>query len=120
MKEIIPTYMKDNKEHIRELLTAARKGKAKDVKSHAHAIKGAGKNMGAAKLSELAGQLEVMAIEDALSKTETLLNDVISEFHKLEEFVSKPDWIETAKKQAPKGQASDTALENIVNDKSCT
>jgi hypothetical protein len=75
--------------------------------------------MGAAKLSDLAGQLETMTIEGALSEAQTLLNDVISEFHKLEEFVSKPDWIETAKEHAPKGQASDTALENIIDDKSC-
>ncbi len=99
MKEIIPTYIKDNKEHIRELITAVRKGKTKDAKSHAHAIKGAGRNMGAAKLSELAGQLEAMELEGALSKAQTLLNDIISEFHKLEEFVSKPDWIEIAKRE---------------------
>jgi PAS domain S-box-containing protein len=99
IKEIIPTYIKDNKEHLRELITAVKKGKAKDVKSHAHAIKGAGRNMGAAKLSELARQLEAMELEGALSKAETLLNDVISEFHKLEEFVSKPDWIEIAKRE---------------------
>jgi ribosomal protein S19E (S16A) len=40
-----------------------------------------------------------MALEGALSKAETLLNDVISEFHKLEKFVSKPDWIQIAKTQ---------------------
>jgi HPt (histidine-containing phosphotransfer) domain-containing protein len=99
MKEILPTYIKDNKEHLRELITAVKKGKAKDAESHAHAIKGAGRNMGAAKLSELARQLEAMALEGALSKAETLLNDVISEFHKLEKFVSKPDWIEIAKRE---------------------
>ena len=55
--------------------------------------------MGAAKLSELARQLEAMELEGALSKAQTLLNDIISEFHKLEEFVSKPDWIEIAKRE---------------------
>jgi PAS domain S-box-containing protein len=99
MKEILPTYIKDNKEHIRKLIAAVKKGKSKDVKSHAHAIKGAGRNMGAAKLSELAGQLEAMELEGALSKAQTLLNDIISEFHKLEEFVLKPDWIEIAKRE---------------------
>ena len=120
VKEIMPTYIKDNKEHLRKLIAAVKKGKSKDVKSHAHSIKGAGSNMGAAKLSELARQLEAMELEGALSKAQTLLDDVISEFHKLEKFVSKPDWIETAKEQAPKGQAPDTALENIIDDKSCT
>ncbi len=99
MKEIIPTYIKDNKEHLRELIAAVKKGKSKDVKSHAHAIKGAGRNMGAAKLSELAGRLEAMELEGALSKAQTLLNEIISEFHKFEEFVSKPDWVEIAKRE---------------------
>jgi hypothetical protein len=32
---------------------------------------------------KLAGQLEAIALEGALSKAQTLLTDVISEFHKL-------------------------------------
>jgi hypothetical protein len=35
-----------------------------------------------------------------LSEAEELLKDITSEFHRLEEFVSKPDWIEMAKEQS--------------------
>jgi CheY-like chemotaxis protein/HPt (histidine-containing phosphotransfer) domain-containing protein/anti-sigma regulatory factor (Ser/Thr protein kinase) len=100
MKEIIPTYMNDNKEHLRGLITAVKTSNAKDVQSHAHAIKGAGRNLGVARLSELAGQLQTMALKEDLSEAEELLKDITSEFHRLEEFVSKPDWIEMAKEQS--------------------
>jgi HPt (histidine-containing phosphotransfer) domain-containing protein len=70
------------------------------VQSHAHAIKGAGRNLGVARLSELAGQLQTMALKEDLSEAEELLKDITSEFHRLEEFVSKPDWIEMAKEQS--------------------
>jgi PAS domain S-box-containing protein len=97
MKEIIPTYMNDNKEHLRGLTSAVKTSNAKDVQSHAHAIKGAGRNLGVARLSELAGQLQTMALKKDLSEAEELLKDITSEFHRLEEFVSKPDWVEIAK-----------------------
>jgi len=100
MKEIIPTYVNDNKEHLRGLISAVKTSNAKDVQSHAHAIKGAGRNLGVARLSELAGQLETMALKEDLSEAEELLKDITSEFHRLEEFISRPDWIETAKEQA--------------------
>jgi PAS domain S-box-containing protein len=100
MKEIIPTYVNDNKEHLRGLISAVKTSNAKDVQSHAHAIKGAGRNLGAARLSELAGQLETMALKEDLSEAEELLKDITSEFHRLEEFISRPDWIEIAKEQA--------------------
>jgi PAS domain S-box-containing protein len=100
MKEIIPTYMKKNKEHLRELISAVKTSNAEDVKLHAHAIKGAGRNLGVARLSELAGQLETMALKEDLSEAEELLKNITSEFYRLEEFVAKPDWIEIAKEQS--------------------
>jgi hypothetical protein len=41
-----------------------------------------------------------MALKENLAEARGLLEDITSEFHRLEEFVSKPDWIETAKGQA--------------------
>jgi HPt (histidine-containing phosphotransfer) domain-containing protein len=103
IKEIIPTYMKRNKEELRGLISSVKTSNAKDVKWHAHSIKGAGRNLGVAGLSELAGRLETMASKEDLSEAEYLLKDIISEFHRLEEFISKPDWIEIAKHQAATG-----------------
>jgi CheY-like chemotaxis protein/HPt (histidine-containing phosphotransfer) domain-containing protein len=99
MKEVMPTYLKDNKEHLQGLISAVKTANAIDVKLHAHAIKGAGRNMGAARLSEAAYQLETMAAQGNLSEAEDLLKKIMDEFRRLEEFVSKPDWIEIAKQQ---------------------
>jgi hypothetical protein len=41
-----------------------------------------------------------MALKGSLAKAGELLEDITIEFHRPGEFVSKPDWIETAKGQA--------------------
>jgi len=100
IKEIMPTYLKDNKERLQGLISAVKTANAQDVKLHAHAIKGAGRNMGAARLSEVAWQLETMAAQGDLSEAENILQKIMHEFRRLEEFVSRPNWIEIAKEQA--------------------
>ncbi len=100
MKEVMPTYLKDNQEHLQGLISAVKTANVQDIKLHAHTIKGAGRNMGAARLSEVAWQLEAMAARGDLSEAENILQKITHEFHRLEEFVSKPDWIEIAKERA--------------------
>ena len=100
IKEITPIYLKENKNHLKALISAVEVSDTKNVRLYAHAIRGAGRNMGVEKLSEMAYQLETMALEEDLSKAEQLLQSITTEFHKLEEFVSKTNWIETAKRQA--------------------
>ncbi len=51
-----------------------------------------------------------MASKGSLTKARGLLEEFTSEFHKPREFVSKPDWIETAKEQA-----KITSLTNLTN-----
>ena len=53
----------------------------------------------AKKLSEIAYHLEQMASQEDLSRAEELLQGIKTEFGRFESFVSKPDWIETAKQQ---------------------
>lgn len=98
IQQLIPTYIADNKEHLQELISAVKKANATDIVSHAHAIKGAGRNLGVVQLSKAAMQLETMARQGDLSKKEELLKDIIFEFDRIEKFVSQPDWIETAKR----------------------
>ncbi|MBN1392760.1 MAG: PAS domain S-box protein [Sedimentisphaerales bacterium] len=100
IKEIMPTYLQESKKHLADLTSAVGASNAKEVKLHAHAVKGAGRNLGITKLSEAAGQLETMAAHEDLSQAEELLKKVTNEFEKLEKFVSSPNWIETAKSQA--------------------
>jgi len=106
IKEVMPTYLVSNREHMQGLITAVKAANATDVVSHAHAIKGAGRNLGMVQLSKVVMQLEMMARQGDLSKAEELLKSVIFEFDRLEKFVSQPDWVETAKKSSSTKVAS--------------
>jgi CheY-like chemotaxis protein len=106
IKEIMPTYLVSNKEHLQKLISAVKEANATDIVSHAHAIKGAGRNLGIAQLSKAALQLETMARQGNLSKAEELLKSIIFEFDRLEKFVSQPDWVEIAKNSSSDKAAS--------------
>jgi PAS domain S-box-containing protein len=97
MKELMPTYLVSNREHLQQLISAVKEANATDIVSHAHAIKGAGRNLGVVQLSKAAMQLETMARQGDLSKKEELLKSIIFEFDRVEKFVSQPDWVEIAK-----------------------
>jgi len=100
IKEVLPTYLEESRTHLQGLASAVNTSNANDVKLHAHAMKGAGRNLGVARLSEVAGQLETMAVQGDLSQAQELLKKVTDEFEKFEKFVSRPDWIEIAKSKA--------------------
>ena len=106
IKELMPTYLASNREHLQKLISAVKEANATDIVSHAHAIKGAGRNLGVVQLSKVAMQLETMARQGDLSKAEELLKSIIFEFDRLEKFVSQPDWVEIAKKSSSTKVAS--------------
>ena len=98
IEKIMPTCIEENRKRLERLTSAVKKANAKDVRLYAHAIKGSAGNVGAVRLSEIASRLERMALEDDLSEAEELLQKISTEFNKLRSFVSKPDWIEIAKR----------------------
>lgn len=100
MKEILPTYLHKNKKHLQALITAVKTANAEDVRFHAHAIKGGGRNLGVTRLSDVASKLEISASKGDLSDAEDLLKNITLEVDRLEKFVSKPDWVEIAKKSS--------------------
>ena len=100
IEKIMPVFVEDNIKRLEELGSAIKKADANDVRVHAHTIKGSAGNVGAVRLSEIAARLEQMALKEDLSKAEKLLRNIKAEFNKLHAFVSKPDWIETAKKRS--------------------
>ena len=102
----MPTYLANNREHLGELISSVKAANAEDIVSHAHAIKGAGRNLGVVQLSKAALQLETMARQGDLSKKEELLKSIIFEFGRLEKLVSQPDWVEIAKKSSSTTVAS--------------
>ncbi len=97
--EIMPVCVEDNKERLKMLAEAVEKADSENVKSCAHAIKGSSANLGAKRLSELARLLEHRASVSDLSQAQELLQKITVEFERFQAFVSKPDWIETAKNQ---------------------
>ena len=98
--EVMPVCVEDNKKRLKMLAEAVEKADSENVKSCAHAIKGSSANLGAKRLSELACLLERRASQNDLSQAQELLQKITAEFQKLQAFVSKPDWIEIAKRQS--------------------
>jgi len=99
IKEIIPVYLNDNKEWFDKLSDAVKSGDSNGIKFYAHAIKGAGRNFGAKRLSDIAYQLECAGRENGLEKAESLLDRLKAELEKVVTFLSRTDWIEIAKRE---------------------
>ncbi len=100
IREVLPTYLEESRKHFKALVSAVDTSNAAEVKLHAHAIKGVGRNLGVARLSEAAWPLESAAGKGDLSQAQELLKKVADEFDKFEKFISRPDWIEIAKEKA--------------------
>ena len=98
--EVMPACVEDNKERLKMLTEAVEKADRENIKSCAHAIKGSSANLGARRLSELACLLERRASQSDLSQAKELLQKITAEFQKFLAFVSRPDWIEIAKRQS--------------------
>jgi len=99
IREIVPVCIADNKELIDKLASAIQKDDVENIKLYAHTIKGSSVNVGADKLSQAAFRLEQAALQGELTEAAGLLENIKEEFAKLELFVSRFDWIETAKLQ---------------------
>jgi len=99
IEEVMPACVVENRERLEMLTAAVQAADAKEVKLYAHAIKGSAANLGARGLSDAAFNLEHMASQEDLSKAGELLQDIRTEFNKLESFVSEPGWMEIAKRQ---------------------
>lgn len=98
--EIMPVCVDDNRQRLEMLAEAVGKNDGESIKSCAHSIKGSAANLGAMRLSEPACRLEQLASEGDLSKARELLEEIRTEFDKLETFVGRPDWMQTAKEQS--------------------
>jgi len=97
IEEIVPLFISDNNHQLADLETAVEKGEAKQIRSLAHAIKGASANVGARRISEIALKIEKKATKKDLSETKKLLDLITVEYRRLESLVSNPNWIDIAK-----------------------
>ena len=99
IREIVPVFLNDNKERLERLTEAVEAGDAKTLKLYAHAIKGAGRNIGAVRLSNIAHRLECAGREEDLEAANPLLDALRTELEKVVTLLSFDDWIEIAKRE---------------------
>jgi signal transduction histidine kinase/AmiR/NasT family two-component response regulator/HPt (histidine-containing phosphotransfer) domain-containing protein len=99
LKEVVPIFLKDNKERFEKLTEAVKAGDTKAIMFYAHAIKGAGRNIGARRLSDIACRLECVGRENDVDSATILFDKLKTEFEKVVTFLSQTDWIETAKRE---------------------
>ncbi len=99
LKEVVPIFLKDNKERLDKLAKAVKAGDAKAIKLHAHAVKGAGRNIGAKRLSNVAHRLEYVGRENDMEAATPLFDELKIELEKVVTFLSRTDWIEIAKRE---------------------
>ena len=100
IREIMPIYLADNKKHFALLTEAVKSGDAEAVRSSAHAIKGAARNFAANRLMDIAGQMERAGRENDMEMASAIFEEFKTEYVKVVSFLSPPDWIEMAKRQA--------------------
>ena len=94
--EIIPIFVKDNTGRMKMLMQAMEKIDQREIKFYAHSLKGATATIGAARISELAKQLEIAARDGDNSQYRPLYEEINVRFARLIEFLSKSDWKQTA------------------------
>ena len=99
IQEVVPIFLKDNKERLEKLEEAVKAADAEAVKLYAHAIKGAGRNVGAQSLSDIAHKMECAGGEGDIEACIVLFDSVKTELEKVMTFLSRPDWIEVAKRE---------------------
>jgi len=99
IEKIIPVFLGENGKLLGILVAAMRASRTREVKVYASALRGSAANIGANRLAEVAHRLEIMARQKDLSVAETLLQEIITEFERLESFVSNPNWMDVAKQQ---------------------
>jgi signal transduction histidine kinase/DNA-binding response OmpR family regulator len=106
--EIVPVFLKDNSERMLLLTEAVKKTDTREVKFYAHSIKGASGILGAAKISELAKQLENAAREEQTDKYLPLYEQIKTRFDSLLALLNNKDWKQIVK-NAAKSQTSQKA-----------
>jgi PAS domain S-box-containing protein len=99
VKEICAAFLEDGPNTIKSISEAIQAGSSEEIRLYAHKLKGSSANIGAKALSEKAHQLECAASEEQLAEVGPLFAEIQGEFEKVVSFLSKPDWIETAKQQ---------------------
>jgi signal transduction histidine kinase/AmiR/NasT family two-component response regulator/HPt (histidine-containing phosphotransfer) domain-containing protein len=99
VREIMPTYLEDNKKLFEKLTKAVKTDNTNEINRYAHAIKGTARNLGAERLSQTAEHLESAAKEGNTQIIRISYEEMKAEFEKLLTFLSKTDWVKDRKSE---------------------
>ncbi|MCP4614080.1 MAG: PAS domain S-box protein [Planctomycetes bacterium] len=99
LKETVKIFLEEAPQTIELLAEAIEVKDSKNVKIHAHKLKGLARHVAARKISDMLLDLETKGRKDELEGSETLFADIQTEFEKLRSFLSQPNWTESAEQQ---------------------
>ena len=97
--EVISIFLSDNADRFEQLTKAVDAGDIKQIKFFAHALRGAGGNIGSKNLWDIGSELEIAAAKGNLELAVKCYHELKPVFEKLVEFLSRPDWLDFAKPQ---------------------
>ncbi len=88
-RELLGVFLSDCARRVESLAAAARAGNADTLRREAHTIKGAGGNVGAHRLQDLAYQLEKLAMPEQGARAEQLAGELREEFARVRQCVEE-------------------------------
>ncbi len=97
VREIMPTYIKDTRNHFEKLCAAVAVADCEDMASHAHALKGVGRNLSVQSLADLALKMEHAGRGHDAETGTLLLGSLTVEIEKVLKALSHHDWTGTTK-----------------------
>lgn len=109
LMQVVRIFGEDSPQTIRDLAAAVKAQISQDVQLHAHSLKGVSALIGAEQLRQRAWRLEYAGQEKNTAAFEALFNETKEEFDKLMSFLSRADWIETAKEHHCNRQQAEQA-----------
>ncbi len=99
VEEIVKIFLEDAPRSVELIANAIKTKNLKDLKLYSHRLKGSARHVAAKQLSEIAYRLECAGCENDIEAASLLFDDAKDEFEKVLSFLSRDDWIETAKQQ---------------------
>ena len=99
LKETVNIFLEEAPQTIELLAEAIEAKDSKNVKIHAHKLKGLARHVAARKISDMLLDLETKGRKEELEGSEALFVDIQTEFDKLKSFLSQPNWTESAEQQ---------------------
>jgi len=88
-RELLTVFLSDCTQRVKNLVAAASAGNAETMRREAHTIKGAGGNIGARRLQELAYQFEKLATPEHQAHAEQLAGELREEFARVRQCVEE-------------------------------